>query len=202
MSVQMVVSFGSDVLPLTFFSILLVQSTCLFFLFIYHKGLQLGTILGMPVAGVLCGSDLWGGWPSVFYIFGKFLPSSGGDQNLYISHEKMTYLKGITCSLGCPDTSSDCHAVKPNSMVNSRPPAKRKILNYKNNNYSLETIKEHVNIIADKKEGKDSQTTCKKEIKQKLIILQRVRFVKLFRRICSARHICLLWSCGFIIYIS
>ena len=114
----------------------------------------------------------------------------------------MTYLKGITCSLGCPDTSSDCHAVKPNSMVNSRPPAKRKILNYKNNNYSLETIKEHVNIIADKKEGKDSQTTCKKEIKQKLIILQRVRFVKLFRRICSARHICLLWSCDFIIYIS
>ena len=31
-----------------------------------------------------------------------------------------------------------------------------------------------MNIIADKQEGKDSQTTCKQEIKQKLIILQRV----------------------------
>ena len=27
----------------------------------------------MPLAGVLCASDLWGGWPSVFYIFGKQL---------------------------------------------------------------------------------------------------------------------------------
>lgn len=35
-----------------------------------YTGLQLGTILGMPLAGVLCASDLWGGWPSVFYIFG------------------------------------------------------------------------------------------------------------------------------------
>jgi len=35
-----------------------------------YAGLQLGTILGLPIAGVLCASDLWGGWPSVFYIFG------------------------------------------------------------------------------------------------------------------------------------
>ena len=48
-----------------------------FFMYMYllfvccSEGLQIGTILGMPIAGVLCDSDLWGGWPSVFYIFGK-----------------------------------------------------------------------------------------------------------------------------------
>jgi len=35
-----------------------------------YTGPQIGTILGMPLAGVLCASDLWGGWPSAFYIFG------------------------------------------------------------------------------------------------------------------------------------
>ncbi|XP_068737249.1 sialin-like [Montipora capricornis] len=35
-----------------------------------YTGLQIGIILGMPVAGVLCASNLWGGWPSVFYIYG------------------------------------------------------------------------------------------------------------------------------------
>ena len=71
-----------------------------------------------------------------------------------------------------PDASSDCHAVKPNSMVNSRPPAKRKILNCKN--IHLRQSK-NIQILQQlKKEGKDSQTMCKKEIKQKLIILQRV----------------------------
>ena len=28
----------------------------------------------MPLAGVLCASDIWGGWPSVFYVFGKYFP--------------------------------------------------------------------------------------------------------------------------------
>ena len=37
------------------------------------KGLQIGTVLGMPIAGVLCASDFLGGWPSAFYIFGKWL---------------------------------------------------------------------------------------------------------------------------------
>jgi len=35
-----------------------------------YAGLQLGTILGLPITGVLCASEFWGGWPSVFYIFG------------------------------------------------------------------------------------------------------------------------------------
>ncbi|XP_067047190.1 sialin-like [Acropora muricata] len=35
-----------------------------------YAGLQLGTIIGMPLTGYLCSSSFWGGWPSVFYIFG------------------------------------------------------------------------------------------------------------------------------------
>ena len=42
------------------------------FFFFAIIGLQIGTVIGMPLAGVLCASDLWGGWPSVFYIFGKY----------------------------------------------------------------------------------------------------------------------------------
>ena len=48
------------------------KNSCLFFCLSYHKGKELGTILGMPLAGVLCASDIWGGWPSVFYVFGKY----------------------------------------------------------------------------------------------------------------------------------
>ena len=36
-------------------------------------GLSIGTVIGLPLAGVLCSSDLWGGWPSVFYIFGMYI---------------------------------------------------------------------------------------------------------------------------------
>jgi len=37
-----------------------------------YSGLNMGTILGMPLAGLLCASDIWGGWPSAFYILGKY----------------------------------------------------------------------------------------------------------------------------------
>ena len=50
------------------------KNSCLFFCLSYHKGKELGSILGMPLAGVLCASDIWGGWPSVFYVFGKYFP--------------------------------------------------------------------------------------------------------------------------------
>ena len=33
-------------------------------------GAQLGTVIGMPLSGVLCDHDFAGGWPSVFYISG------------------------------------------------------------------------------------------------------------------------------------
>ena len=50
------------------------KNKCSFFCLSYLKGKELGIILGMPLAGVLCASDIWGGWPSVFYVFGKYFP--------------------------------------------------------------------------------------------------------------------------------
>ena len=38
-------------------------------------GTRIGTVIGLPLAGVLCASDLWGGWPSVFYIYGMYIYS-------------------------------------------------------------------------------------------------------------------------------
>ena len=35
-----------------------------------YGGTQMGTILGLPLAGLLCKSSTFGGWPSVFYIYG------------------------------------------------------------------------------------------------------------------------------------
>ena len=35
-------------------------------------GASFGTIVATPVAGVLCDSNFLQGWPSVFYIFGKY----------------------------------------------------------------------------------------------------------------------------------
>ncbi|XP_035828102.1 sialin [Aplysia californica] len=33
-------------------------------------GAQFGTVISLPLSGLLCDSDILGGWPSVFYIFG------------------------------------------------------------------------------------------------------------------------------------
>ncbi|XP_071042877.1 putative inorganic phosphate cotransporter [Parasteatoda tepidariorum] len=38
---------------------------------IIFSGIQIGTVIGMPISGILCTSDLLGGWPSVYYIFGS-----------------------------------------------------------------------------------------------------------------------------------
>ncbi|XP_038051386.1 sialin-like [Patiria miniata] len=36
-----------------------------------YSGANLGTVISLPISGLLCGSDFLGGWPSVFYIFGS-----------------------------------------------------------------------------------------------------------------------------------
>ncbi|XP_059171323.1 sialin-like [Physella acuta] len=36
-----------------------------------YAGAQLGTVISLPISGILCDSDIAGGWPSVFYIFGS-----------------------------------------------------------------------------------------------------------------------------------
>ncbi|GFO01841.1 vesicular glutamate transporter 2 [Plakobranchus ocellatus] len=35
-----------------------------------YAGAQLGTVFSLPISGVLCDSNIAGGWPSVFYVFG------------------------------------------------------------------------------------------------------------------------------------
>ncbi|XP_022105784.1 sialin-like [Acanthaster planci] len=37
---------------------------------ISYSGAYLGTVISLPISGVLCNSDILGGWPSVFYLFG------------------------------------------------------------------------------------------------------------------------------------
>ncbi|GFR24461.1 hypothetical protein TNCT_577231 [Trichonephila clavata] len=39
---------------------------------IVYTGALLGNVVAMPISGWLCSSDFVGGWPSVFYVFGKF----------------------------------------------------------------------------------------------------------------------------------
>jgi ACS family sodium-dependent inorganic phosphate cotransporter-like MFS transporter 5 len=35
-----------------------------------YAGTQIGTVLAMPLSGYLISTDILGGWPSVFYVFG------------------------------------------------------------------------------------------------------------------------------------
>ncbi|CAL1294844.1 unnamed protein product [Larinioides sclopetarius] len=39
---------------------------------IIFTGSQIGNVIAMPISGVLSSTDLLGGWPSVFYVFGAF----------------------------------------------------------------------------------------------------------------------------------
>jgi len=37
---------------------------------VVYSGNMIGTVLSMPLAAILSDSDIFGGWPSVFYFFG------------------------------------------------------------------------------------------------------------------------------------
>ncbi|XP_064597334.1 sialin-like [Liolophura sinensis] len=37
---------------------------------ITYAGAQMGTVVSLPISGILCDSHIFGGWPAVFYIFG------------------------------------------------------------------------------------------------------------------------------------
>ncbi|GIX89354.1 hypothetical protein CEXT_804531 [Caerostris extrusa] len=37
---------------------------------IVYSGAQIGTVISLPISGLLCDSNFLGGWPSVFYVFG------------------------------------------------------------------------------------------------------------------------------------
>ncbi|RUS79713.1 hypothetical protein EGW08_012521 [Elysia chlorotica] len=36
-----------------------------------YSGSEIGTVISLPISGLLCDSNIAGGWPSVFYIFGS-----------------------------------------------------------------------------------------------------------------------------------
>ena len=39
---------------------------------IIYCGINMGTVVTMPLAGILCRSSLMGGWPSAFYVVGMY----------------------------------------------------------------------------------------------------------------------------------
>jgi len=74
-----------------------------FLISLTYAGSQFGTVIAQPISGVLCGSSLMGGWPSVFYVFGilgviwclvwfKFAHSSPEDHPT-ISAAELAYIK-------------------------------------------------------------------------------------------------------------
>ena len=66
------------------------------------SGGSVGTVIGLPTAGVLSGSDFLGGWPSVFYVFGAvgllwnvlwyFFAFSSPADDPYVSKEEREHI--------------------------------------------------------------------------------------------------------------
>ncbi|XP_045101821.1 putative inorganic phosphate cotransporter isoform X2 [Portunus trituberculatus] len=70
--------------------------------FIY-TGSQVGTVISMPISGLLCQSSFLGGWPSVFYLFGAlgvlwciawmFLIHDDPEKHPRINLDELTYIQ-------------------------------------------------------------------------------------------------------------
>ncbi|XP_076823695.1 sialin-like [Clavelina lepadiformis] len=70
---------------------------------ITYAGIHLGTVLAQPISGMLCASNIMGGWPSVFYMFGAFgiiwcvfwfaLAQNYPHECKWISNEELLYIQ-------------------------------------------------------------------------------------------------------------
>lgn len=80
---------------------------------IIFSGSLLGTVIGLPVSGILTEHGFAGGWPSVFYVFGACgifwfilwtaFAHDSPDQHPFISQEEKDYIKQ---SIGCKKYST------------------------------------------------------------------------------------------------
>ncbi|XP_046377077.1 sialin-like [Haliotis rufescens] len=85
-----------------------------------YAGAQAGTVLAMPVTGVLCQHGFAGGWPSAFYVFGclgiawcvawAVMVSDSPARHPHISSQERDY---ILKSVGCRETHLDNKKLKP-----------------------------------------------------------------------------------------
>lgn len=81
---------------------------------ISFSGQHAGTILALPLSGVLADSSFLGGWPSVFYVFGAagvlwfifwgIIGANSPNQDKWISKEERNYI--ITSLQGCAQKQS------------------------------------------------------------------------------------------------
>ncbi|CAK8673452.1 unnamed protein product [Clavelina lepadiformis] len=68
-----------------------------------YAGVHLGTVIAQPISGILCASNVMGGWPSAFYIFGIIgvvwcviwflLAQNYPSQCKWISKEELSYIE-------------------------------------------------------------------------------------------------------------
>ncbi|XP_029655219.1 sialin [Octopus sinensis] len=75
---------------------------------ITYSGAHMGTVLSLPISGVLANSDLFGGWPSIFYVPGIggiiwfigwiFIASNSPAEHPWISEKEKRYIES---SVGC-----------------------------------------------------------------------------------------------------
>lgn len=70
---------------------------------IIYSGVHIGTVVAMPISGVLCDSSFLGGWPATFYFFGLigvvwfvfwvFLVYNSPQEHPRISADELMYIE-------------------------------------------------------------------------------------------------------------